>query len=39
MLFAAMHEFLVGTFQTGQARLATSVLEGKANCPVARSDF
>ena len=38
-LFAAVHESAVGTFRTRQARLATSVLEGKADCPVARPDF
>jgi hypothetical protein len=38
-LFAQVRESASGTFQTWQARLTMSVLEGKADFPVARQGF
>jgi hypothetical protein len=37
--FAAAHESLLGTFRTWVVTLTMSVLEGKADGPVARPDF
>jgi hypothetical protein len=36
---AGVHESLIGTFRTSQARFTMSDLEGKADFAVARPDF
>ena len=39
LFFAAVHESVAGTNRTNRAGLTMSVLEGKADFPVAHPDF